>query len=187
MFLGGFAGEGGEGAGENEGEAGKGSAGAVNFLMSEDEAGGAEAFDDGPIAFFGEPAEDALGDLGADLFGLHELRFVGLMDGIEGAEVFSKELGGAFADEGDAEAVDDAGEGERFGAGDAGEDAFGGFGSHAFEAGELFEGEVVEVGDGVDKVGLDELFDKDVAEAGDVEEGAGGEVGDGFFEAGGAA
>ncbi len=155
--------------------------------MREDEAGGAETFDDGPVAFLREPAADALSDLGAHLLGLHELRFVGLMDSVKGAEVFGEKLGGAFADEGDAEAVDNAGEGEGFRAGDAGEDSFGGFGSHAFEPGELFEREVVEVGDGVDELGVDELLHEDVAEAGDIEQRPGGEVGDGFFQTRGTA
>lgn len=155
--------------------------------MREDEASGAETFDDGPVAFLREPAADALGDLGADLFGLHQLGFVGLVEGVEGAEVFGEKLGGTFAHKGDAEAVDDAGEGEGFRAGDAGEDAFGGLDAHAFEPGELFEGEVVEVGDGVDEAGVDKFFDEDIAEADDVEEGAGGEVGDGFFQTRGTA
>ena len=47
---------------------------------------------DESVEFLGEPAEDALGDLGADFFGLHELGFVGLTEGVKGAEVFGMGL-----------------------------------------------------------------------------------------------
>ena len=66
FFFGGFAGERGERAGEDEGETFEGGA-ADAFFGDEVKSGGAEAFDEGEIFLVAEELVDGLGDLGADV------------------------------------------------------------------------------------------------------------------------
>src|SRR5580704_7596513 len=107
--LGVVAGERGERAGEDEGEAGEGGADDALF-GGEFEAEGFEVVDELLVLLVGEELDDGVGDARTDFVDCHELIGGGGAELVDGAEVLGEELRGALADEADAEAEEDAGE-----------------------------------------------------------------------------
>ena len=129
---------------------------------------------------------DGFGHDGADVGDGLELLGGGVEDGIEGAKGAGEAAGGAFADVGDAEAVEESPEVAAPAVVNGVDEVGGGFFTHAFEGLELGGGEGVEVGEVGDEAFFDELVNEGFAEAFDVHGGASGEVADGAFDLGGA-
>ena len=145
----GFAGEGGERAGEDEGESGEGGGGDF-FLGGHSHFQLVQLVYQLPIARLGEELDDGLGDARADLVNLLQLFGWGEPQGFHRAEVGGKELGGALADEADAKGEEETGEARGLRESDLIEQGLSGLFAHAVELEQVFLAERVEVGESAD-------------------------------------
>src|SRR5205807_288688 len=115
-----------------------------------------------------KPVANALGDDFADVFGSGEFFDGGFLEFVELHKAAREILGNANADMEDAQAKDEAPEVTRFAGLNSVEKVLGGFFAHAFEAGQLCEGQFVEIGHVANETGFDELGDEDFAAAFDI-------------------